>query len=165
MIFTKVCSSRFTSLTVNVTIISIYLATADDFVEVLLNTVNVKIPLGNALCTYLNELKVNGVGKPIYQPSTEVRERMKIAEATVFLSHEDLDKFVISLLQRCPTFQNDYQHDWIVLESFDRAFWVRHVLDNKEKNYKPLVKNMAFETTEHVCPFSDLYKPKAHHNW
>ena len=48
-------------------------------------------------------------------------------ESMKFETHQELDKFVIKLLEKDPNFLKNKKNEFIVnlLKSFDRAFWLR----------------------------------------
>lgn len=50
----------------------------------------------------------------------EIKEKTK-----QFSTHEELDKFVWSLLDKDPKFFQTNKEAWSLLKSFDRAFWLK----------------------------------------
>ena len=41
-------------------------------------------------------------------------------EKVLFKTHQELDDFVNGLVEKEPTFEQDYQEHWALLKSFDR---------------------------------------------
>eukprot|EP01027_Heterolobosea_sp_BB2_P022142 GEZU01032579.1.p1 GENE.GEZU01032579.1~~GEZU01032579.1.p1 ORF type:complete len:110 (+),score=40.18 GEZU01032579.1:155-484(+) len=67
------------------------------------------------------------------------REKFKVKESSKrFESHSELDQFVNALLDADPEFTVNHKEEWMLLKSFDRAFWLRHLRDDLNPIYKPL---------------------------
>ena len=65
-----------------------------------------------------------------------MRQSLNIKEQKKeFKSHKELDEFVAKLIQEEPMFEENYPHEWGLLKSFDRAFWLRHVRLNCHNAY------------------------------
>eukprot|EP00818_Percolomonas_sp_WS_P001066 CAMPEP_0117450468 /NCGR_PEP_ID=MMETSP0759-20121206/8483_1 /TAXON_ID=63605 /ORGANISM="Percolomonas cosmopolitus, Strain WS" /LENGTH=562 /DNA_ID=CAMNT_0005242989 /DNA_START=300 /DNA_END=1988 /DNA_ORIENTATION=+ len=65
-----------------------------------------------------------------------------------FKTHEQLDQFVDRVNQNTNymyfQFSPQGKDDWVLLKSFDRAFWLRHFKDANHEQFKPC-----------ICPFGD----------
>jgi len=98
-------------------------------------------PLGE----YLNNLREKGQCEIVYPISDEIREKLKIKDKSkTFKSHEELDDFVSLIVKEEPEFQEKFSSDWLLLKSFDRAFWLRHFKHSEALQYMPK-----------ECPFKD----------
>ena len=60
----------------------------------------------------------------IFSVDKKMNEVFKLDKPTFkFSTHKELDQFVNSLIQKDPRFELNYPMEWILLKSFDRAFW------------------------------------------
>jgi hypothetical protein len=126
------------------------------FVEELLDSLGVdlkKIYKG-ATGNYLKKMRSKGECKLRYKIPKEIYEKLKLKkneEKITFLTHKELDDFVIKLIEVEPKFQEDYVDDYNLLKSFDRAFWLRHFKLPEENNF--LYSTDKFDKC--ICPFDD----------
>eukprot|EP01080_Neovahlkampfia_damariscottae_P006600 gene6600-10763_t len=94
---------------------------------------------------YLKRLREKGQSEIYFPISKDLMESLKINEDKMkFDSHEDLDNFVNQIVEADPMFEENFDEHWLLLKSFDRAFWLRHFKLPDEKKYIP-----------HKCPFKD----------
>lgn len=104
-----------------------------------------------ALGNFLTKIRKEGKSEMEFEMSKEFRERFKQKEDKItFKSHEELDKFVISLQNIEIEFEIKYKSEWLLLKSFDRAFWLRFYKFKDEKKFQPLMKQ-----EEMICPFGN----------
>lgn len=151
-------------------------ANCQDFVLELLSKLKVNsdhLHTG-ALGIFLKNLRDKGQAEMVFEMDEEFRKKFKIEEKKkVFSTHSELDLFVKDLLVTCVDFEMMYSSDWMLLKSFDRAFWLRHYksLDEEKsvkKSNKPLQKSFLKskekwmpliqeenEISRCNCPFSD----------
>jgi hypothetical protein len=94
---------------------------------------------------YLKRLREKGQSEIYFPISKDLMEALKINEDKMkFESHEDLDVFVNQIVEADPTFEENFVEHWLLLKSFDRAFWLRHFKLPDDKKFTP-----------HKCPFKD----------
>lgn len=107
-------------------------------------------PLGD----FLKEMRTKGVCEMAFKMTPEFREEFSIREASVtFESHLELDQFVHEMLQKNRDFRRKYSQEWMLLKSFDRAFWLRHLREKENEKYKPM--NTTDANSETGCPFDN----------
>lgn len=105
------------------------------------------------MAKYLQNLRKKGICKMVYKIPTQVREFIGIKDKEVgFKTHEELDTFVHNLVAKEPLFAEKYPEDWMLLKSWDRAFWLRHYKDKDNKNY--LAKDCAFGDPQNTLSFN-----------
>jgi len=104
-------------------------------------------PLGE----YLKALRVKGQCDITFPISDEMREALEIKEKSKkFATHEELDQFVASCIEKDPQFEENYKEHMLLLKSFDRAFWLRHFKLPEDKTFIPLGGGNPTQ-----CPFKD----------
>jgi len=119
-------------------------------------------------------MRKKGKCKAEFKMSEEFQSHFGVREKKVkFETHEELDQFVLSLGEdfygetRDPKWKDEY----ILLKSFDRGFWLRHIRkedDQSEagKQCRPLFRTVTVpdfslggsvekEILIHSCPFND----------
>jgi len=100
-----------------------------------------KGPLGE----YLTRLRTNGQCEIAFPLSEDLRSSLGIKESSkTFATHKELDDFVNQIVTDMPTFEEDYKEHWLLLKSFDRAFWLRSFKFKEDPKF-----------TDHLCPFKD----------
>jgi hypothetical protein len=98
-----------------------------DFVESILNELDMKIEFSGALYQFLSRIKKNGRSELIYTVNQEIKFDFQIRQDEIeFHTHRELDKFVNNLISKDKDFQTNYPNDYILLKSFDRAFWMKN---------------------------------------
>jgi hypothetical protein len=104
---------------------------------------------------FLKKLRNKGECNIEYQIPHEIQESCQFKEKKIqFKSHQELDKFVQTVEQNVPKFEMDYPHDFKLLKSFDRAFWLRHYRSSNRKEFIPVYKTI--NSKEYCdCPFKD----------
>jgi hypothetical protein len=100
-----------------------------------------KGPLGE----YLKSLRKDGQCDISFPLSADLRQELGIKETSKkFATHEELDVFVNQIVVDKPTFEEDFKEHWLLLKSFDRAFWLRSFKHKEDPKFSP-----------HDCPFKD----------
>jgi len=117
------------------------------FIDELCAELGIKLDFKGPLGTYLSNLREKGRCQIAFPVSDDMRESLKIRDELVkFQTHQEIDQFVNDILGRDPQFQDSFPQDWLLLKSFDRAFWLRHFKHPNDKKYTPHSKK---------CPFKD----------
>lgn len=120
-----------------------------DFVEAVLNKLEIKINFAGPLGEFLKSLKTSGKADLSFKMDNEFRRKFEIEEkAITFKSHIELDNFVNKLVKKECEFSIKHKLEWAFLKSFDRAFWMRHwkleeeINKNSQKinNFKALIE-------------------------
>lgn len=88
-----------------------------------------------ALATFLEEMRLQGKSEMRYRPDPALREECSLKASYVFNSHRELDEFVRDLIIKKPTFKLDYRTEYLLLKSFDRAFWCRYFQNSSLDEY------------------------------
>ncbi len=101
------------------------------FVDELCNVLEIDINFKGALGKFLDQLRTKGVCEMSYPLSEHLQSVLETNESSMnFATHHDLDDFVRQVRMKDPSyFECDAigQDDWILLKSYDRAFWLRHL--------------------------------------
>ncbi|KAL9649370.1 hypothetical protein ABK040_016197 [Willaertia magna] len=125
-------------------------ANCQQFVDDLCKALGIPIQFDGVLGDYLNDLRSKGQCEIYFPVSDNMKEEFGIKESKVYFhTHEELDNFVKGLLEKQPLFAEEYNLDWNLLKSFDRAFWLRHFRHGDDPKFQPaggLPDN---------CPFGD----------
>jgi len=69
-----------------------------------------------------------------------------------FETHQELDKCMKEVNEFMPNFFEKFREDYLLLKSFDRAFWLKHFKDQKKDKFQPL---KHFETGKCDCSFGN----------
>mmetsp|Transcript_2375 Transcript_2375/g.3452 ORF Transcript_2375/g.3452 Transcript_2375/m.3452 type:complete len:359 (+) Transcript_2375:57-1133(+) len=114
------------------------------FVEDLLKSLGCNHAIQSlATSNYLKKLREKGKCSLRYKLSPEQQKLLGTTESKIrFESHEDLDQFVNKLKKVDQNFE--VHPDFQFLKSFDRAFWLRHFVNQSDVSYRPC-----------DCPFGD----------
>jgi hypothetical protein len=146
------------------------LGNCQDFVDAILARLDINLKFPSSLEEYIQKMRINGSGDLIFECSNnELIQKALIRKRTKFDTHDQLDKFVLHLLQSCgfvrlDEFANKYPGETALLKSFDRAFWLRHLRDTdrlkKTSSWKMDSKYIPSrnELGDHCCPFDDPRK-------
>lgn len=126
-----------------------------EFVEDLMETLNVTINREGAFGQFLERMKKNGKCEMEFSPTKTFKENFQLSlDNYHFDSHTELDDFVTKCNQVDGIgFQIDFKEEGRLLKSFDRAFWLRHFKNLKEEIFKP---------SPNGCPFDDPRKTKSY---
>eukprot|EP01080_Neovahlkampfia_damariscottae_P007112 gene7112-11275_t len=125
-----------------------------DFVETILSELDLKLDFEGSLFQFLKQIKKNGRSKLIFPVSQEIKYDFQILEDEIeFLTHKELDHFVNKLENKDHNFSRRYKNDYLLLKSFDRAFWMKHFkieseIDKFEKELKQLKKYQKSQNEE-----------------
>eukprot|EP01080_Neovahlkampfia_damariscottae_P009380 gene9380-1591_t len=112
-----------------------------DFVDELLKFLNVKLNIQSGSCIdqYLKSAKKGICDSKFFCSDSfeksfssfpEIFERKK----KPFLSHEELDKFVIKLKEMNPKIESEYKDEWNLLKSYDRGYWLKYYGETSKKS-------------------------------
>lgn len=106
---------------------------------------------------FIKNLRNQGCYETSLHLSQNLREDIQVKkEKILFKSHKQIDEFVINATTIYPRFSIDYKEELMLLKSFDRAFWLRHL--GKDKNnslFTPLRALDKNDKLELKCPFND----------
>jgi hypothetical protein len=118
-------------------------------VDELCRALDIQLNFGGALGTFLGQLRKTGQCELSYTLTPDLQQKLGVTETSKqFKTHKELDDFVQMVIQKCPTyFEMDSvgKDDWVLLKSYDRAFWLRHFKNKKAEEFEP----------SHVCPFKN----------
>ncbi|KAL0487622.1 gas vesicle protein GvpJ [Acrasis kona] len=87
---------------------------------------------------------------PQVEEYADVFDLYKSKSKITFKTHEQLDRFVCYLQSIEPQFKYLYKHEYYLLKSFDRAYWMRYIKDSSNSTYEPHMQDDV-----EICPFSD----------
>ncbi|KAL0476247.1 hypothetical protein AKO1_004217 [Acrasis kona] len=124
-------------------------ANCQQFVDEICNVLDIPIKFEGPLGEYLNAIRERGECDLEFPISTEMREQLEIRDKKRrFETHQELDEFVCMLIDKDPQFENNFPAEWMLLKSFDRAFWLRHFKVKTDDKFTP-----GCDAGE--CPFKD----------
>jgi hypothetical protein len=129
--------------------------TCHEFVDAVLETLGITILFGPTVESYLETIRENGSAPLVFKPAKPLQSKYGLEKQYTFETHKQLDKFLIQL--KSQSFHTDNQYEWMVLTAFDRAFWLRHIVDVTDDKYQPF----EFDFTQlnfqfgfkNSCPF------------
>jgi hypothetical protein len=123
-------------------------ANCQQFIDELCKVLKINLDsLGGPLGFYLNKLREKGSCELFYPISDDLREKLKIKEKSkTFGTHEEIDKFMDYLMKEIPDFEDSFEPDYLLLKSFDRAFWLRNFKNPEDQTY---------QASPLCCPFKD----------
>eukprot|EP01080_Neovahlkampfia_damariscottae_P009448 gene9448-1654_t len=106
------------------------------FVDEMLKELGIELKFDGAMAKFINTLKKNGSSKLIYHLSDDIKYLIESSKSEIeFQTHQELDNFIVKLLEIEPTFAKEYKHDFNLLKSFDRALWLKFLKSQDEINY------------------------------
>lgn len=139
-----------------------------DFVEAVLERIDLKPEFPGAMGQFLKKMKSTGKCDLTFEPDLNFVNQCNLKKKTTFKTHEELDLFVNQILsgkdfKNMSEFKEKRPGDYALLKSFDRAFWLRKMhAENKKRQvddkYLPLyiIKKEGSEHKKHLgCPFGD----------
>lgn len=113
-------------------------ANCQQFVDDLCKALGVPINFEGPLGEYLNNLRSRGECELDFPITPDMRVNLDIKEAKKrFHTHQELDDFVKFLIGKEPMFMENYPMEWMLLKSFDRAFWLRHFKHPDDPKFLP----------------------------
>ena len=123
-------------------------ANCQHFVDDICRVLGLELKFKGALGEYCERLRTFGSCELNYSIPKELKEKCGFSKDTFkFETHLELDNFVHEILKKDPMyFERGKQDDWMLLKSFDRAFWLRYFKNKKSEAFKPCTEG---------CPFSD----------
>lgn len=114
-----------------------------DFVDAILNKLQISYNYTGTLANYINEMRLKGNCEMAFKPNQKFREHFGLThENYVFRSHQELDDFVNKFYENLI----DFEEERTLLKAFDRAFWCRHVHDPAEPLYHQTRKGCPFKS-------------------
>jgi hypothetical protein len=104
-----------------------------NFIESILNALNLKLEFSGALGKFIDSIKKNGNSNLAFPVSAEMKQKFGIEkDSIVFQSHAALDFFTRDLLDKDLAFELNFRDEYKLLKSFDRAFWLKYLKLEKE---------------------------------
>ena len=104
---------------------------------------------------FVKRLRKTGKCSLVFEMDKRFREYFGMESKRVkFKSHEQLDLFVRKLLDKCPNFAQEFNDEWILLQSFDRTYWLKHITYTHIEEYKPC-KVIRDNKGVSDCPFHE----------
>eukprot|EP01080_Neovahlkampfia_damariscottae_P005920 gene5920-9750_t len=156
---------------------------SQDFVESLLESINVKLSLPISIKNFLEEIKKHGSTKLNFQYSPQFKQKFDLKGTSMtFNTHKELDKFMHSIYEKDAEAMFNFKSEFQFLKSFDRAFWMKHyhiqseiekterklkkckeedresIIDDIEKLKEESLKfepDIDYEEGDLMCPFGD----------
>jgi len=105
-------------------------ANCQDFVDEVLNRLDIDASTirNGAMGAYLDTLRKEGTAKMQIKLTKEFKQKFGIKQSVVsFDTHIELDTFCLALQNKLKRVSIAYPSEWMLLKSFDRAFWLRHI--------------------------------------
>jgi hypothetical protein len=99
------------------------------FVDKICYALNIELKFTGPTATYIKRLRATGNSDAKFEISDEIARKMGCTSRNIeFDSHTDLDKFVRAIERQIPGYFETRSgiEDKILLEAFDRAFWLRY---------------------------------------
>lgn len=129
------------------------------FVDDLLKVLEIQIEFKSTMKEMVNSMRNQGECKIEWKIPKEIQEKCLIKEnVKKFSTHEELDDLVVKVLEKIPKFKNLYPEDYLLLKSYDRAFWLKYYRDKRNK------ENWAKEPEDDKecgCPFDNPEKTRS----
>ncbi len=121
-----------------------------DFVEDCLEALGIKLSFEGGLKKHLERLRKFGTADMVFELDESLRQKCGLSDQKVirFTTHKELDDFVNLILKNDVTFATTHVHDYALLKSFDRAFWLRYIKSERKRRVRA-------EHEPHNCPFDD----------
>lgn len=106
------------------------------FVDDLLKVLEITPDFKTTMKDVVSSMRTQGECKIEWKVPKEIQEKCLIKEGVKkFSTHEELDVLVQKILDKMPKFKKLYPEDYLLLKSFDRAFWLKFYRDKKNKEY------------------------------
>jgi hypothetical protein len=129
-------------------------ANCQQFVDEICNVLDIPIKFEGPLGEYLHALRERGECELEFPISADMRVEMQIKDKKKkFLTHKELDEFVLECLNKNPLFEQNYPAEWMLLKSFDRAFWLRHFKLRTDEKFMPCDADCPFKDPEVTASF------------
>lgn len=127
------------------------------FIDDILKHLGIALNFGESVSKFLNKIRTKGSCSIKYHIPPQIQEKLKLKEKKItFATHQQLDEFVNSVIEKVPAFQMEFKDDWYLLKSFDRAFWLRHYKSEATVAYKP---------SQVGCPMGDPKETSLCKDW
>jgi len=135
-------------------------ANCQDFVHEILEKLGIKLDFKGPLGQFLTNLRETGLCDMEFPMDNNFRQCFNIKEKSKkFNTHEDLDNFVHYLQKTDMEFELKYKNEWVLLKSFDRAFWMRYYKFPNDTRWCSCKKKDVDEDGDVEysvnCPFGD----------
>eukprot|EP01080_Neovahlkampfia_damariscottae_P008737 gene8737-685_t len=98
-----------------------------EFIESILNFLDIKFQFNDPLHSFLQSMRLKGESQLVFKMKPKFIEyfTIKFTEIT-FKTHVELDEFVTYLLKVDENAEQIFPDEFILLKSFDRAFWLKN---------------------------------------
>ena len=117
-----------------------------EFIESILHALNMNLQYDGAIGDFLQNMKNNGSSKLTFSMNKEFRKKFGISDQTIeFKTHSQLDEFVKKLDDKDLYFEDSHPNEYLLLKSFDRAFWLKHLKISKDSK-----RLFRMVTTDHI---------------
>ena len=151
------------------------------FILEMFEELGIKCDFNGPIKEFINRIGRSGVGDMIFSPSEEFilkfklnsyqeYRKWKISDTCyhiAFETHEELDNFCYECIKKSKGIMglmDDFRDEYLLLKSFDRAFWMRYLKDSANQKNKPssINKRRSFGNILPTgCPFSDPRSTKS----
>eukprot|EP01080_Neovahlkampfia_damariscottae_P005821 gene5821-9644_t len=123
-----------------------------NFVDAILQELNLKFSFeqGGCLNNYIKKMKKYGTYGAVFTPSLKFEKYFSITSTITFESHEQLDKFVLKLLEKDKNLKFNFNEEYCLLKAFDRGFWLKSFASTFNLYYQSLTINEKI-----ACPFEN----------
>ncbi len=132
------------------------------FIDHLCARLQIKLNFKGCLAHYLSTLRDKGQCKIKWKVPDTIREKCQLlSPKLVFETHKELDECVTKVLDHCPLFEYEFPEDYLLLKSFDRAFWLRYMKTESaetaplRKSLRQITKIKDINRDECECPFGN----------
>jgi hypothetical protein len=97
-----------------------------DFIDVFFERFQLTSNFGKDIRKYLQWLRTNGIPEMKFKCDENFRHRFQLKKSSYkFKTHEELDEFALNLESIDPEWTINWQDEYNLLKSFDRALWIR----------------------------------------
>eukprot|EP00818_Percolomonas_sp_WS_P003566 CAMPEP_0117441756 /NCGR_PEP_ID=MMETSP0759-20121206/3797_1 /TAXON_ID=63605 /ORGANISM="Percolomonas cosmopolitus, Strain WS" /LENGTH=469 /DNA_ID=CAMNT_0005233617 /DNA_START=192 /DNA_END=1601 /DNA_ORIENTATION=+ len=135
-----------------------HVGNCQDFVDDMLQALNIRVDFQGALKEFLNDLRTKGKSELKFKITPTFRETFDLDEHVseiIFKTHSQLDEFVHRIKSHKASFklELDFHDESYLLKSYDRAFWMKNFKYEDDERWKPSEKCS--------CPFKDPRQTKS----
>jgi len=123
------------------------------FVDEICSSLGIELNFGGALQNYIKQCRTYGRCEIKYIVPEEIQKALEMTDNEIeFKAHIELDDFVRQVANTLPDYFPANTDDWMLLKSFDRAFWLRSFRYPTRSEYMPT--ECSQETFHTSCPFN-----------
>eukprot|EP01027_Heterolobosea_sp_BB2_P015521 GEZU01022202.1.p1 GENE.GEZU01022202.1~~GEZU01022202.1.p1 ORF type:complete len:264 (-),score=34.97 GEZU01022202.1:145-936(-) len=128
-----------------------------DFVDAMLKTLDISVRFDGPLAEFLNNIRCTGRADMTFN-CKDLASKFPFIEkpSRTFTTHKELDVFVTAIIEEEALFETEYKNEYLLLKSFDRAFWLRFIR-KATPEVRPL-ECMGDGTIECRCPFGNPFE-------